>query len=150
EALDNLFGALRDKDYRYATTWLKSPKKEYKTFHKYEKLETRASYDNIIPLIRISEMYYIIAESTEDPTEALNAINTVMKNRGLSDYDSSIDLAKVLREEYQKEFWGEGQLFYYYKRNFTQKIYCLSLKSEIEMTKAKYMLPLPKSETDYH
>lgn len=72
-----------------------------------------------IPLIRISEMYYIAAECTTDKSEALALIDVVRSHRGLSDepLQSGANVSDELQKEYQKEFLGEGQLWYYYKRN---------------------------------
>ena len=74
-------------------------------------------------MIRTSEMYYIAAESAsalQDSLSATNWLDTVRVHRNLVKYvqtalkrDSiNVELAK----EYQKEFLGEGQVFYYYKR----------------------------------
>jgi hypothetical protein len=78
---------------------------------------------NVLPMIRTSEMYYIAAESAsalQDSLSATNWLDTVRVHRNLVKYvqtalkrDSiNVELAK----EYQKEFLGEGQVFYYYKR----------------------------------
>ena len=78
---------------------------------------------NTVPLIRITEMYYIAAETanaSQDSLSATNWLDTVRVHRNLQKYtqlalkrDSiNVEIAK----EYQKEFLGEGQVFYYYKR----------------------------------
>ena len=36
-----------------------------------------------MPLIRLPEMYYILAECATDPTEAADWLNTVRANRGI-------------------------------------------------------------------
>ena len=74
------------------------------------------------PLLRISEMYYIAAETEMDPNLALGYLNTVRFNRGLADLQPGTDINAELLKEYQKEFFGEGQLFFYYKRTNTQVI----------------------------
>ena len=61
-------------------------------------------------------MYYIIAETATDETEALDALNTVLFNRGVKELEDKTQLAGMLRDEYRREFFGEGQLFFYYKR----------------------------------
>lgn len=139
-----------DKDYRYTSSWLSSPEVEYRVFHKYEKIEVSgAYYSNIIPLIRMSEMYYIVAECTTDNAEALTMINTIYTNRGLDKVNEIADLNDAIKTEYMKEFYGEGQLFFYYKRHFTKTIFGTTKDAEIEMNESKYVLPLPQSETDY-
>jgi starch-binding outer membrane protein, SusD/RagB family len=53
-----------------------------------------------------------------------------------------------VQKEYQKEFWGEGQLFFYYKRNNKTSIPSgISGKGNISMSAVKYVVPLPLSET---
>ena len=78
---------------------------------------------NVLPMIRMTEMYYIAAECATanlDSLSATNWLDTVRVHRGLQKYtlaalkrDSlNIEIAK----EYQKEFIGEGQVFYFFKR----------------------------------
>ena len=78
---------------------------------------------NVLPMIRMTEMYYIAAECATAKLDSLSATNwldTVRVHRGLQKYtlaalkrDSlNIEIAK----EYQKEFMGEGQVFYFFKR----------------------------------
>ena len=45
-----------------------------------------------------------------------------------------------LLNEYQREFIGEGQIFFYHKRKGTSVIYNAT---------AEYIFPLPDSETDF-
>ena len=90
---------------------------------------------NSMPLIRLPEMYYILAECATDPTEAADWLNTVRANRGIpADVDLVGDDAfdqldsrpgcdntqtkriNEIMKEYNKEYYGEGQLFYFYKR----------------------------------
>ena len=61
-------------------------------------------------------MYYIIAEASTDATEALDAINKVLYNRGLTELPNNDNLASTVQEEYKREFWGEGQTFFLHKR----------------------------------
>ena len=100
------------------------------------------------PLIRKTEMYYIIAECEADKTEQLRVLNIVRFNRGLIDLASTVTVNTELQKEYQKEFFGEGQLFYYYKRMGTTSIPNGSAASgNISMNATKYVVPLPLSET---
>ena len=73
------------------------------------------------PAIRLSEMYYIAAESTFDanPNEALGYVNEVRSMRGIISpltTTNSPDFIKELIKDARKEFYGEGQIFYMYKR----------------------------------
>ena len=78
---------------------------------------------NVLPMIRTSEMYYIAAEAANASKDSITAtalLDTVRVHRNLLRYTTAalrrdsinIEIAK----EYQKEFLGEGQVFYYFKR----------------------------------
>ena len=83
----------------------------------------QSDYAARIPLFRLSELYYIAAECRigVDNAEACSLLNTVRQHRGITvDLDAGqLDDAGVmsaLRNEYLKEFWGEGQFFFLCKR----------------------------------
>ncbi len=147
--LDKIFGALSRNDRRYEPIWKEAPNHDFRCFYKYANLESTTYYSNLVPLIRVTEMYYIIAETTGDETEALNSINLVLENRGLDKLATKDEIPATLLSEYQKEFWGEGQLFFYYKRVNAPTIFSAMNSKEVEMNDVKYQLPLPKSETDF-
>lgn len=74
-----------------------------------------------LPLIRVSEMYYIAAECASVPKDGVDYLDEVRAHRGLTSYAlnrgmSQSELEEEIRKEYRKEFIGEGQLWYYYKR----------------------------------
>ena len=82
-----------------------------------------ASNANVLPMIRMTEMYYIAAEcaiAIQDSTTATTLLDTVRVHRNLPKYTLAAlkvdSLNTEIRKEYQKEFLGEGQMFYYYKR----------------------------------
>ncbi|UNY98516.1 RagB/SusD family nutrient uptake outer membrane protein [Zhouia spongiae] len=142
-----------ENDYRYTSTWIYPAEKTYRTFYKYADIsDSRLLFRYLQPLIRISEMYYIAAETETDETLALQYLNTVRFNRGLVDLTSEININTELEKEYQKEFFGEGQLFFYYKRRNIPRILngsSSSSFSRITMDESKYVVPLPDSETKY-
>ncbi|POY38624.1 hypothetical protein C3K47_04310 [Solitalea longa] len=80
---------------------------------------------NVFPMIRLTEMYYIAAECTDDIPTALGYLNTVRKARGIivdltpATVTDAAALSTEILNEYRKEFVGEGQVFFYYKRNNT-------------------------------
>ena len=107
-------------------------------------------------MIRITEMYYIAAECRMeagpdyDKSKALDYLNTVRRHRGIAQAEelpASLTDAEVKEEiykEYRKEFYGEGQLFYFYKRNG----YTTFLHSPLSnMTESNYMFSWPDDET---
>lgn len=113
-------------------------------------VNTNAMAAKRIPLLRVSEMNYIIAESylkTDLPT-AINWLSKVRTSRNLSSLPNTLsenEFMEQLVKEYQKEFLCEGQLFYLYKR--------LNLANipfyQPTMTDKMYVLPLPDDEILY-
>ncbi len=139
-----------ETDYRYTTTWLFPPSgKNYRTFFKYTDIVDKALLRRMFqPLVRKTEMYYIIAECETDKTEQLRVLNQVRLNRGLINVPATVTVNTELQKEYQKEFYGEGQLFFYYKRRNMATIPNGSAASgNITMNAARYVVPLPLSET---
>lgn len=140
-------------DYRYIYTWMIPAVGDhtFRTFFKYADVESNSkTFRYRQPLIRISEMYYIAAETETDPTIAVDYLNTVRYNRGLVNLPVTVNIEDEILKEYQKEFYGEGQLFFYYKRNNVLSIPDgSSATGNITMDINKYVVPLPESETDY-
>ena len=95
-------------------------------------------------MIRITEMYYIAAECSDD----MELLKTVRRERNMT-ADMLGDLRTELTKEYRKEFWAEGQLFFYYKRINASSIPNGNAPSgNVSLNSSKYMIPLPKSELD--
>lgn len=147
--LENIFGTLALNDWRYESNWKVASGHTNRCFYKYSDLETDAYYADLLPMIRMSEMYYIIAETAENETDALASINLVLDNRGVELLTSVSQLESTLLNEYQKEFWGEGQLFFYYKRMNASSILSAFSGGNVNMNDTKYVVPLPQSETDF-
>lgn len=106
-------------------------------------------YKEKIPLIRLSEMYYILAESASIE-ESAETINEVRHARGIARrydiptlYEES-DRVAALNKEYQKEFFAEGQWFYFLKRHNCPTFHRCPVE---KMT--YYVLPTPDDEVEY-
>jgi hypothetical protein len=101
-----------------------------------------------VPLMKLPELYYIAAESTSDKTAAISYLNTMRSKRGLIALPLTLDdgaFRDELTKEYTKEFCGEGQLFFYFKRlNRTQ-----IPRTTVQMSNATYVLPLPENEVEF-
>src|SRR5699024_719330 len=100
-----------ESDYRYNPLWKLPPtnSKSYRTFYKYADVQDKnAKWRHVQPMIRISEMYYIAAETATDKNTALGYLNTVRFHRGLNDLPNSADIDEELKKAYAKEFYGEG------------------------------------------
>ncbi len=106
-------------------------------------------YANKMPLIRVPEMYFIRSEveyrkgDTEAARATLNRLRTARNLPALTELPADFDLALI--QEYRREFIGEGQLFFLYKRLNRQNI----LYSDVDMVATKsYTFPLPITETE--
>ncbi|MNL10176.1 SusD family protein [compost metagenome] len=99
-----------------------------------------------MPLMRISEMYYIAAEAAPDSKTAIDYLNAVLAVRGLLTLPQTVDIQTELKKEYRKEFFTEGQTFYYYKRLNASRI---DDSPVAQMAAATYIAPLPENEKIY-
>lgn len=99
----------------------------------------------IIPMLRLSEIYLIAIETSATPEEA---------NEYYATYEAGCDVllprtyqnmdlirAEVLNE-YRREFIGEGQMFFQYKRRGTE----IMMNNANRMTEDDYIVPLPSTE----
>jgi hypothetical protein len=110
----------------------------------------------IVPLVRVSEMYYIAAEcanSSGNISTGVSLLNSVRQARGLNALNAAgitntDSVSKEIMREYQKEFIQEGQVFFYYKRLNKD------LKQETGTTAAipagVYVFPVPDKEKEYN
>jgi hypothetical protein len=136
-------------DIREANLWelltLQNQSKVY-VFKKYQPLETASTFDTKqIPMIRLSEMYLIMAEVA--PTvEAQTYWNTFKTARNITastlPSDPTQQQFEVLKE-IRKEFYAEGQAFFAYKRLNAPKASYLFAPSAATIN---YLLPLPLVE----
>lgn len=108
-----------------------------------------ARLDQYVPVIRLSEMYYILAEAAASPSEGIAYLNIIRQNRSLAPLATTGTQtflnAEVLKE-YQKEFFAEGQLFFYYKRI---KATTMPPTTTV-LTPAMFVLPLPDAELQFN
>ena len=54
----------------------------------------------------------------------------------------------ILRYEYIRELYGEGQLFFMYKRMFSSVLFSSKQSMNPEPSDRIFVVPLPDSETD--
>lgn len=106
----------------------------------------------VAPVLRLSELYYIAAECAwdADQAKALEYFNTVRFNRGIGTPLNTTSKEQFLNElvkEARKEFYGEGQIFYMYKR--LNKNIVSGSGSSIPASKTIFVLPLPADEIEY-
>lgn len=133
----------------------------YKLFQTDNGATAAVDFRDMLPLIKISEMYYIMAEyylSQENEDKALEIINFVRSKRGLTtpltkdqiENEFWMTVFDELTKEYMREFIGEGQLFYFFKRyNLENPLYIYGYDNENnEFSDARYLLPYPKDELE--
>ena len=100
----------------------------------------------IIPMLRMSEVYLIAMETSTDLAEINSLYDTYMRSHNVlltEDAFTSLDEVKSeMLNEYRREFYAEGQMFYTYKRNNVKNI----LWYVPEMTESEYIVPLPDTE----
>lgn len=115
------------------------------TMRKYKQENLWVSTKGTVVLIRLSEMYYILAECADTPEEAAVFLNKVREIRGI-DYVvcNESNLLSEIEKEYRKEFYGEGQMFFFYKRHgYTTFLHC----PVSNMTEQNYMFSWPDNES---
>jgi hypothetical protein len=97
-----------------------------------------------IPLVRLYEMYLIAMEcGTLAEANALYAQMCAARDIPETAIDDMNALKNLLVLEYNKEFYGEGQMFYAYKRMGIEDIFYALEKGSV----GAYVIPLPKGET---
>lgn len=113
--------------------------------------------DGIIPLVRLPEMYYILCEMSP-LADAPRYINIVRSRRGISNSSAYTSFAnedartEALSKEYRKEFYAEGQYFYFLKRHgITSLDYSHDVNTDdvVSMSESRYVFPLPDGEKEY-
>lgn len=139
-------------------------------------------YGTFCSLIKLSEAYYIAAEccgtsgsEVYDLATAWSYLNAMRNARGLGSYDGATAetyLQQFLTLEYCREFVGEGQKFFYFKRRnqgfdnqyngrkeiaeytppplpFLPGIYDYTDKATDAEKEKRFVLPLPQSEMEF-
>ncbi|MBV7529173.1 RagB/SusD family nutrient uptake outer membrane protein [Chitinophaga sp. sic0106] len=137
------------EDFRYSILWQLSSPLGYRTFRRYEDVKlTSYTMRYVQPLIRLSEVYYIAAEADPDPVDGLNYLNTVIAARGITTkITDPTKLEAEILKEYRKEFIGEGQLWFYYKRkNITQLPTPNAANGTLNVDAGRFVFAYPDSE----
>jgi len=100
----------------------------------------------MIPIIRLSELYYIMGEylySIGQTTEAIEMLKAVRIARKVpndlpEEVNSMDDFKREILRDAKRDFIGEGQLFYMYKR--------FNVKPYSKMETKDFVMPIPDSE----
>lgn len=107
-------------------------------------------YQYMIPLIRTSEMYLLLAECSDSDQEATDYINKIRYARGCRNIAVTPEnKEQLIREEFTREMMGEGQLFFYYKRKGMESIPSgQSADAYMDMPLINYVWILPDEELE--
>ena len=135
-------------DYRYKIWGTYNNNGQEVLYHK--KFESvNSSADNMVPLIRLSEVYLIAAECAPDMEKASFYFNRLRNARNCFSVTlSESELTTTIAQEYRREMLGEGQMFFFYKREAMENIpNCDKSAGGQTIELAKYVVPLPGSET---
>ena len=134
-------------DYRNRAGWSTSGANRY--FYKYADMQDTGTVENtMIPMLRLGEMYLIAAEAQSDVlANGVSYVNMLRRYRGISTSLPSLT-QELLIYEYIRELYGEGQLFFLYKRLFTTIIRSATGSLNTLPGSNVFVVPLPDSETD--
>ncbi len=154
ERRDEMFSYDTGSNNRYSRWWgevVNTTGTPNPYFKKYIQDEGSASdsdkLDNrwLIPCLRLSEIYLIAMESTDDLAEANALYTTYMLARNVqveNTFTTPEDVQNTVISEMRIEFMAEGQMFYTYKRTgatdmfFDRKV----------ITEENYIVPIPDTE----
>ena len=104
-----------------------------------------------ITLLHVSELYLIAAEAllNTDYDKAVAYFNAETSSRGLAPLQSNVTLTEdMIYNEYHKEMFGEGQMWYNMKR-LNRDIISNQETRTIPASEDIYVLPIPQDELNY-
>ena len=145
------FWASETTDIRRGKMWKEVYDNYWWTYYYYMTKYTQATNmpvwaKNSIPLFRLAEMYLIAMEcgSIQNANDLYKEV-CIARDITPVTFGSTEELSETLILEYNREFYGEGQAFYAYKRLGRSKIFGTSTVGSASI----YVLPLPKAESLY-
>ena len=144
------FGSIAgSEDVRGPAFLLRYGSESFSCYKLYCSTSYNINYRNRIPMIKLSEMYYIITEKLikdGNNAEALAKLDEVRSHRGISDtFSEEYSAEEELMKEYYREFMCEGQVFYYLKHTKLSTM----VWPEFYLTEDDLIYPYPQDEIDY-
>lgn len=149
-------------DYRYQSQWeaASGTGNSGHSFIKYKAIarpdetdeDSEYYYSRMISLVRMAEMYYIAYECESDLTNRLNWYNQIRQKRGCpplpAAYAAYLDMTSAyggvfLSQEYLREFYGEGQAFFFMKRVETYPGYGYGIVSPLDNGEGMAVATIP-------
>lgn len=124
----------------------RGPRRAFVKYQHYEPFRNDPYRYEVQSLIRLGELYLIAAATANDEPTKRKYLEELRLKRGFTvgntvGYQDPNDL---LNMEWQREFVGEGQYFYFLKRGQVNSI----KNNYLNTTTIKYDIPLPESETN--
>lgn len=101
----------------------------------------------VVPLLRLAEMYLIAMETAPSESEANSLYKDFMLSRQMlvSQDLSFAELKQEIEKQYRRELFGEGQMFFYYKRHSASNMLWGRNRN---LTEDNYIVPLPETELE--
>lgn len=134
-------------DIRYSDLWtnvvLNNGSEKFVNKKYYQNDKPDISKKQVVPLMRLSEMYLIAIESA--PLQECNNLYSefcISRNNNPYSFSADEDRSEEILKEYRKEFYAEGHMFYAYKRMAVEKIL---LAGKVD-TYNDFVVPLPDTE----
>lgn len=115
---------------------------DYICWTKFNRTSETQSFTSLQPLIRKSELYYALSEINNDVVP----LNEVLVARQRTALSGAFTLSDEICKEYMREFMGEGQLYFYYKRLNIKKVRSGSGSNTDMHTSNAYVVPIPNTE----
>lgn len=143
-----LFGGEAASDIR-ANLWFTAFKNSgdpHGTIKKYFSEKSESGFaDTRIPILRLSEMFLILCE-TAPLSEAQTYWDTYRKTRSIQFTTLNEETRQTeIMNEYRKEFFAEGVMFFFHKRVNSPKS-DIKWSSQNSSMQVNYVWPLPKKE----
>ncbi|MFD2968772.1 RagB/SusD family nutrient uptake outer membrane protein [Sphingobacterium bambusae] len=132
-------------DARYRSLMRQYSEQSYFPTKLYQDASTASYFKHQMPIIRISEMYYIAAECEPNYEDGLVLLNKVAGSRGRTSPITASNAAEIriqLQKEYQREFINEGQTWYFFKR------YNYEVIPNLPVDRDPYIFSLPIEEIE--
>lgn len=147
-------GVVTESHNRYNNWWNTSTRDNFgssdnvvttKYYWDSNKVSEASLHYQIIPMLRMSEIYLIAMECAPTVAESNQYYHKYMLAHDVataSDLTSEDEVKTFIVNEYRREFFAEGQMFYTYKRLNSKSM----MWREEPVTESEYVLPLPTTE----
>lgn len=157
----NVFEDANDYRFLYLLTNDKANNKVISCKYDQKIASNSAMNKYTVPLIRLGEMYLIVAECCKesDPVRSITLLRDLKLHRGYLTADCGIadgsDAAQIqdyIAKEMRKETYAEGQMWFYWKRIDSPTTPGFSpwwAGATTQMQTEYYTFPLPESEKEY-